>query len=255
MKALLFGSIGVIVDSSRLQFEAYNGAFDEEGLDWHWDEKTYRAMLIIAGGRARIRHYAEAQGVPVPTDEMIIRVHQRKTALFEQMLADGKGVARPGVARLMDAAHERGTKLGFVTTTERSNVEMTVKAAGIEISDFDVFTYRGTVEKAKPDPACYRLALEKLGVEPGEAVAIEDTEVCLPSALDAGLAVVATPNAFADGQDFSRATVVVDHLGDERRAARTLAGHDIVRAGAVTLDTLGELLERVDGRPEPALAS
>ena len=50
----------------------------------------------------------------------------------------------------------------------------------------------------------------------------------------------------------SAAASVVDHLGDARRAARTLAGHDIVREGAVTLESLEWLLERV-GEPIEAL--
>ena len=255
MKALLFGSIGVVVDSSALQLDAYNRAFEELDLDWHWDEATYRAMLGKAGGRARMRRHAEERGGEAPSDDLIARVHARKTELFDEALANGEGRSRPGVARLMDAAHERGVKLGFVTSTERANVEATAKAAGLEISDFDIVTHRGNVDAAKPDPAPYRKALESLGVAAEEAVAIEDTEVCLGSALDAGLVVVATPNAFGAEQDFSRASAVVDHLGDQRRAATTLGGHDIVREGSVTLETLDELLERVHGQVEPALAS
>ena len=62
---------------------------------------------------------------------------------------------------------------------------------------------------------------------------------------------MATPNAFAAGQDFSGAVSVVDHLGDERRAARTLAGHDVVDAGRVTLDSLAALLERESAAVAP----
>ena len=86
------------------------------------------------------------------------------------------------------------------------------------------------------------LLFGSIGVEAREAIAIGDTEVCLPAALDAGIVTVATPNSFAEGQDFSAAIAVVDHLGDEGRAARTLGGRDIVRAGLVTLDSLDELL-------------
>ena len=49
------------------------------------------------------------------------------------------------------------------------------------------------------------LLFGSIGVEAREAIAIEDTEVCLPAALDAGIATVATPNSCAEGQDFSAA--------------------------------------------------
>ena len=245
MKALLFGSIGVIVDSSALQLDAYNRAFEEFGLDWHWDEAGYRDMLTMAGGQARLRRYAEQTGKDVPSDETIAAIHERKTALFDEALANGGAPARPGVARLMDAARERSVLLGFITSTEKANVEATLEAAELEPSDFDIVTHRGNVDETKPDSAPYLKALDSLGLEAREALAIEDTEVCLPAALEAGIATVATPNAFAERQDFSAANAVVDHLGDEARAARTLAGPDIVRTGLVTLDSLAELLEGV----------
>ena len=186
-----------------------------------------------------MERYAEELARPSPSSDMIARVHERKTTLFDEALERGEATARPGVARLVDAARERGVKLGFVTSTERANVGATARAAGLELSDFDIVTHRGTVENDKPDPAAYVKALEALGLEPHEAIAIEDTEVCVPAATDAELLCVATPNAFAAGQDFSGAVSVVDHLGDERRAARTLAGHDVVDASRrVTLDSL-----------------
>ena len=37
MKALLFGSIGTLIETSNIQRESFNQAFKEIGLDWHWD--------------------------------------------------------------------------------------------------------------------------------------------------------------------------------------------------------------------------
>ena len=243
MKALLFGSIGVIVDSSSLQLEAYNRAFEECGLDWRWEPDVYESMLTTSGGRRRMREYAEREGGEAPSDETIARVHERKTELFGEMLEEGRARARPGVRRLVDAARDGNVKLGFVTGTEPGNVAATLAAAGLERSDFDVVTDRTGVDAGKPDPAPFRQALERLSLEPGDAVAIEDTEICLASASGAGIVTVATPNLYAGTQDFSAAVSVVDHLGDEERAARTLGGRDIVRGGLVTIDSLASLLE------------
>ena len=35
-KAILFGSIGTIVETSELQRKSFNQAFSEAGLDWNW---------------------------------------------------------------------------------------------------------------------------------------------------------------------------------------------------------------------------
>ena len=51
MPAVLFGSIGALADTSELQREAFNEAFDAHGLDWNWSRDEYRALL--AGQRRR----------------------------------------------------------------------------------------------------------------------------------------------------------------------------------------------------------
>ena len=41
MKSILFGSIGVLVESSEIQRKAFNEAFKEFGLDWYWNVANY----------------------------------------------------------------------------------------------------------------------------------------------------------------------------------------------------------------------
>ena len=60
--------------------------------------------------------------------------------------------------------------------------------------------------RTKPDPELYATALDRLGVEPTEAVALEDSHHGTVSAAAAGLAVVAVPNRVTAGQDFAKAT-------------------------------------------------
>ena len=44
-KAILFGSIGTIAETSRLQLRSFNQAFSESGLDWNWSIGEYQTML------------------------------------------------------------------------------------------------------------------------------------------------------------------------------------------------------------------
>ena len=39
-KALLFGSIGTLIESSDIQRNSFNQAFKEAGLEWYWDEQA-----------------------------------------------------------------------------------------------------------------------------------------------------------------------------------------------------------------------
>ena len=63
MPALLLGSISTVADTSELQRQAFNQAFEEHGLDWQWDQDQYRAMLSgkrRPGPDRRVRAVARA---------------------------------------------------------------------------------------------------------------------------------------------------------------------------------------------------
>ena len=64
MKAILFGSIGTLIETSDLQREAFNQAFKEAGLDWYWDQEDYTKLLKKSGGTKRIEDFAEKNNLP-----------------------------------------------------------------------------------------------------------------------------------------------------------------------------------------------
>ena len=53
-KALLFGSIGSIVETSEIQRKSFNKAFKQYGLDWNWNKDEYQKLLSKSGGKDRI---------------------------------------------------------------------------------------------------------------------------------------------------------------------------------------------------------
>ena len=58
MKSILFGSIGVLAESSEIQRRAFNEAFKEFGLDWYWNVANYIKLLQKPGGLNRIAEYS-----------------------------------------------------------------------------------------------------------------------------------------------------------------------------------------------------
>ena len=76
MKALFFGSIGTVVETSWLQYYAFHVAFVRHGLDWHWDLPTYREMLKISGGANRISAFADKRDEQVDAKA----IHATKTS-------------------------------------------------------------------------------------------------------------------------------------------------------------------------------
>ena len=212
-QAVLFGSIGTLVETSEIQRAAFNAAFAEAGLEWHWDRGTYRSMLTETGGERRIALYAGQRSQTVDS----VALHARKTALFgEAMRRDGLAL-RPGVRDVVAWARQQRVPLAFVTTTMRANVDAifaVLRGVGGVVTDA-TFAFVGDasmVERPKPDPSIYHLALERLGVEPARSVAIEDTGVNLQAPVAAGIATVAFPGANSMSHDFRAASAVVDEL-------------------------------------------
>lgn len=213
MSALLFGSISSLADTSELQREAFNAAFAEHGLDWRWDRDDYRSQLQGSGGRDRIAEFARDRDEEVDADA----VHATKSRIFQERLRAEPVPARPGVVETIRAAREQGRQVGLVTTTSPENVEaLLASLAELGRDDFDVVVDVTQVEQPKPDPAAYALALERLGVDAGDAVAVEDNLGGVASARAAGVRVVAFPNVNTADHDFADADLRTDELDLDR---------------------------------------
>ncbi len=207
MPALLIGSIGVLAETSHLQRDAFNEAFREAGLDWHWSEEAYREMLKSSGGRDRIAAYAEDKGENVDADAL----HRRKGEIFREKLKDGVE-PRAGVRETLDQAREHGWQTAFVTTTSAENVDAVLAATGLSRDDFDLVTDRGDGIDPKPAPAVYTHALTQLVLADQQALAVEDNPGGLEAATAAGIKCIAFPGAFHDPAGFEGAVMTLDRL-------------------------------------------
>lgn len=215
---LLFGSIGTIVESSDIQRRAYNLALQEAGLDWHWEEAIYRELLLQSGGRDRLAMLGAATGQTLSA-AMIAQIHTRKTELACAEIAAIRPALRPGVAPLLALAKARSWKCGFVTSTERANIDAITALDPVVTPDqFDVIICRADVQHGKPNPQAFQTALDRLDAGPDDALAIEDTAVSVMAAVRAGITTVAVPGAYASGQDFWQADLMVPALADAHGA-------------------------------------
>ena len=184
MRALIFGSIGVLVETSELQRQAYNAAFAKHGLDWHWNIATYCQLLATPGGQRRLNSLCEGK----LSDITISQIHETKQQVFGELMASGVS-ARAGIIDSIALAGLHDLKIGFVTTTTPETLEMvrTALDGQIDFSIFDVMTSKADVAREKPDSEVYRYALGKLGIDAADVLAFEDTAVNQGAAINAGL--------------------------------------------------------------------
>ncbi len=245
LRAVVFDVDGTLVDSERHGHRvAFNRAFEEFELAYQWDEDTYAELLRVTGGQRRLHHYLEGQGMGSDErDRLVPELHARKSEIFKELVEEGKLDLRPGAARLLCEVQEARTALAVVTTGSGHWVEALLGRVAGSV-DFDVMVFGNDVEERKPDPEAYQVALDRLGLKPAEAVAVEDSAEGLQSALSAGLRCVLIVNGYTAEHDLSGADLVLDGFGDDDTPARVVADpHGTGCDGVVRLEILQELVE------------
>lgn len=230
LQALLFDVDGTLAETEEAHREAFNAAFAEAGLDWHWDQATYGELLSVTGGRERIRYFLDQYRPPLTPpadlDGWIAGLHQAKTRIYTERVAGGGVPLRPGVRRLLEEARAAGLRLAIATTTTPDNVIALLKASIAPDAEewFELIAAGGIVPRKKPAPDIYHYTLEAMGLPPQACLALEDSHNGLISARAAAIPTLISVSHYTRGQDFSGAALVVDQLGEPDQPFRVLAG-------------------------------
>ncbi|MGF1493206.1 MAG: HAD-IA family hydrolase [Microcoleaceae cyanobacterium] len=237
LKALIFDVDGTLADTEQQGHRvAFNRAFADEGLGWDWSVDFYGELLKVPGGKERMRHFItqykpdfQIPGETGPAadspglDEFIKKLHKQKTNYYLEIIASGAIELRPGVERLMQAARDAGLRLAIATTTTKANATSLLEKK-LDLGWFEVIAAGDIVPKKKPDPAIYTYTLEKMALNPSECLAFEDSHPGLLAALAADLTTIVTVNQYTQNQDFTGASLILDHLGEPDHGCQVLGG-------------------------------
>lgn len=254
MPALIFDCDGVLADTEQYgHLPAFNQTFTDFGVPVQWSVEEYAEKVKIGGGKERMRSIltpslTASLGLEddAAVDAAILSWHKRKTEVYKGLVESGVMPARPGIARIVQEAHDAGWTLAVASTSAEPAVRAVLAhAVGNDLaSHFTVFA-GDVVPAKKPAPDIYLLALSELGVPADDAIVVEDSGNGLRAAVGAGLATVVTVSGFTREEDFTGAALVVSSLGDpDGEQAEVLDNpHGVGVRGVVTLATLQALLD------------
>jgi beta-phosphoglucomutase-like phosphatase (HAD superfamily) len=231
LRALIWDVDGTLAETEHDGHRvAFNQAFAEFGLPWHWDEPLYRDLLATTGGKERLLAWWQridpvAAAAP-QAGALIGQLHARKTAHYVALVEAGHVALRPGVRRLLVEARAAGLLLAIATTTSPANVQALLLATlGADSPGWFAAIGAGdVVAQKKPAPDIYHWVRERLHLRADQCLALEDSGPGAWAAHAAGLATLVTRSRYSRGDAMPPLLADLDGLGEHRQAARGSVG-------------------------------
>ncbi|WP_099799382.1 HAD family hydrolase [Parathermosynechococcus lividus] len=180
-RALIFDMDGVICHTMPYHMKAWEVYVERTPeLRGHVDLGQLRQM----GGKRNAELLPELLGRS-PSTEEVQRWGAGKEAVFRELLAPHLQLL-PGLLSFLNAAKARGYRLGVGTSACAANVELVLSCEGVG-AFFDTVVMEQDVRRGKPDPECYLLVAQRLGVPPQQCVVFEDAVSGVMAAVRAGM--------------------------------------------------------------------
>ena len=203
-RALLLDLDGTLVDSEPIHRTGFERWFAHRG--WPFDLE----VAALFTGRRADDVFRTVDGPWSGGDP---------DAMFAEIVAmvprDRLPDAVPGAAATVERAAVAGIPLALVTSASVRWADKALAALG-GLGRFDVVVTRDDVAVGKPDPSCYALACDRLGVDAGSALACEDAPNGVLSAVGAGVGTVVGVTTSFSGQalrDAGASTTMGDLTG------------------------------------------
>jgi HAD superfamily hydrolase (TIGR01509 family) len=202
MTAVIFDCDGTLVDSEPLARTAWELALAPYGY-----AVTDRDLEGAVGlPYARVHEYF-AERVALPPAQQFWREFAGE--LFS--LIDTRLVVFADAVDCVRGLRARGIPLAVASSSPRERLERTLGRAGL-LDAFDVTVAGDEVARGKPEPDMFLVAAERLGVDPADCIAIEDSPPGVAAAVAAGMATIAVCRVPGTEASLAAADRVVDVL-------------------------------------------
>jgi len=209
---------------------AFNLAFKDFDLDWHWNEQKYLELLKVSGGLKRIVSYRDEIN-STKNNNYCSKIQSRKRFHYNELVRSGKIEVRHGVLRLIEELGDFDIDQFIVTTSGRESLEPFLNTSLHAHLDYftKIITYED-VEKHKPFPDAYNLARELSKRSHLNCIAIEDSNIGVEAALAANINCLLTlpPWSKLNNEINRNANACVDNLGDNNYHSNLIYGKQLI---------------------------
>ena len=200
MKAVLFDLDGTLVNTEQISLKVLKNLMNEFKINLTTDE--WKSMI----GR-KWEHICESifSKKSVPLDELKEKMEVKYINMLDKELT-----LLPGAKKCLDDLGKR-FKLCIVSGSDNKTIRYILEKLDIS-SYFHFFIGGDDYNESKPSPECFLLASKKLLTPPSQCVVIEDSEMGVLGARNAGMKVVGVKCGCVHNQDLSCADIIFDDL-------------------------------------------
>ena len=202
LEAVIWDMDGVIADTAPFHFQAWDEVFRRRKIPYS------REVFQRNFGKRNDIIVRSIVGEGYPESEMEA-ILVEKEGMFREKAA-GNIKPFPGAIELIGELREYGVKEALATSSPIENGQFVTRQLGIENS-FDAVVWGREVTEGKPSPQIFLLAAERLNVDPGNCVVIEDAVAGVAAARRAGMKCLAVANSHPEAK-LGEADLVVDSL-------------------------------------------
>jgi HAD superfamily hydrolase (TIGR01509 family) len=208
IKALLFDFDGLILDTETPDYEAWCSIYREHGFELPREE--WGSIIGTAFGQ-----FDAAEHLSILSQRQLDSVSLRNRHRSESHAITFAQPIMPGVMDYIHEAKRLGLKLAIASSSSHSWVDTHSQRLGIfEYFDKVITSDEVGVDRTKPNPDLFLLALDQLQVRANEAIVFEDSPNGVRAARSAGIFVVAVPNSVTSQLSIENANLTLSSLTD-----------------------------------------